>query len=274
MVRLDLDKTVVLVDLSYYVIYRYHALHKWFDMSDTPCDETTFLAKYEKLFVSHLHNMTKKLKVSPTNVVLVGDCPRRDIWRMGICAEYKASRDEYWEKNPIKENISPLIKQSIIPTLVQTKGFQHISVARLEADDVVYCIKRRLHEAGFEGKLIIITNDNDYLQLIGPNVDVVNLPSFKSIADRHMACPRKDLLLKILGGDPSDNIPRVCTKAKVVKYLRSDDCDTSEEAVREFVLANKGDSQRYDMNCRLIRMDRIPEALQEMVTIEFETKDA
>lgn len=269
MIRLQTDHDVLLVDISYYIIYRYHALHRWFQMSETPYDELTFLDKYKQLFVSNILKMVKKLKVTPSNVVLVGDCSRKTIWRMELCPTYKASRDDYWEKHPIKEDIFPAIHQELIPSLIAEKGFQYVCVDRLEADDVVYCVKRRLQEDGFEKRLLIITNDNDYLQLASSNVDILNLPSFKSITSRQTGCPRRDLLAKVLGGDPSDNIPRVVTKAKVTKYLKSDDVDISEEGVRAFVQTHKGDMAQYELNRNLICMDMIPEELQRTVSIEL-----
>lgn len=270
MIRLQTDHDVLLVDVSYYIIYRYHALHRWFQMSDTPYDALTFLDKYKQLFVSNLLKMVKKLKVKmPSNVVLVGDCSRKTIWRMELCPTYKASRDDYWEKHPIKEEIFPAIHQELIPSLIEEKGFQYACVDRLEADDIVYCVKRQLQENGFEKRLLIITNDNDYLQLAAANVDILNLPAFKSITSRQTGCPRRDLLAKVLGGDPSDNIPRVVTKAKVTRYLKSEEADVTEEGVRAFVQAHKGDMAQYELNRTLICMEMIPEELQRTVLIEL-----
>lgn len=267
MIRLDTGKDVLLIDTSYFIIHRYHALHRWFQLSETFCDEEAYLAKYKQLFVSNLLKIVKNLKVPFTNVVLVGDCSRKAIWRMQLCPTYKATRADYWEKHPIKENIFPLIHDDIIPSLISDKGFQYTCYDRLEADDVVYCIKRRLVEGNFDKRLFIVTNDNDYLQLAAPNVDILNLPSLKSIVGRQNGCPRKDLLSKILAGDPSDNIPRVIPKAKVTKHLKSEGCDLSEEAVRAFVSTNKGDLAQYELNRSLICMELIPEDLQRTVEI-------
>lgn len=267
MLRVDYTTDVLLIDVSYYIIYRYHALHKWFQISETEYSEELFLSKYESLFESNLCKLMKKLRVLPHNVVLVGDCHRKNIWRMQICPDYKASRDAYWEKNPIKENIFPLIHNTIIPNLINKRRIQYISLPSLEADDIVYGLKKKLYASGFQKKMVILTNDSDYLQLIDVNVDVVNLPSMKSIRNRSLGCPRKDVLLKIMGGDPSDNIPRAVTKAKLMRFLKNEAQPVDDDAVRQFVNEN-GNLEQFEKNRVLIQMENVPDDLLDKIVIE------
>lgn len=257
---------LLLIDVSYYIIYRYHALHKWFQFSDTPYSEELYLQKYETLFESNLYKLMKKKRVVAANTILVGDCHRKNIWRMDICPDYKASRDSYWEKHPIQEDIFPLIYNTILPKLNQ-KGIQYISLPKMEADDIVYGVKEKLKALGFANQITILTNDSDYLQLVDDNVDVVNLPTMKSIRNRYLGCPRRDVLLKILAGDPSDNIPRAVQKSKTLKYLKHEGNCVHEDTVREFVRQN-GSFEQYEKNCKLIHMEHIPKDLLDGIVIE------
>ena len=56
-----------------------------------------------------------------------------------------------------------------------------------------------------ETLIYIITNDHDYLQLINANTTIINLKN-KKLNDKSCGNPKHDLLLKIICGDPADNI--------------------------------------------------------------------
>ena len=256
MIRIDSSQDVLLIDLSYFYIYRYYALTAWFKISETPYDEELFITKYKKLFITNLNKIIKKFKMKHDNVVLAGDCYRKKIWRCEIYEKYKENRDRLDDKeNIINPKVVNMIYEDIIPSLVQ-KGYQYVCIDKLEADDIIFCITKKI-----ENKITILTNDNDYLQMIKENIDIVNLPSFKSIKNRGMGCPKKDLKIKILCGDPSDNIPSLMGKKQALKII--DDDDLIDKYIQSNDLQNK-----FEMNTKLIDMRHIPEDLKEMVIIE------
>ena len=256
MIKIYSNEDVLLIDFSYFFIYRYHALNSWFKISETPYDEDLFIAKYKKLFLTNIENTIKKLKMKHCNTILVGDCSRSNIWRKSIFNDYKGNRDKLYERSPINPKIFPIIYDEIIPTL-QTKGIQFICVDELEADDVIYGITRKI-----ENNITILTNDNDYLQMIKENIEIVNLPSFKSIRSRGMACPAKDLLLKILCGDPSDNIPSVMGKKMATKFVNKDCADDLTAYLTQNSLL-----EHVNFNASLIDMRNIPIELLDKIEI-------
>jgi 5'-3' exonuclease len=54
----------------------------------------------------------------------------------------------------------------------------------------------------------ILTNDNDYLQVMYNNVNIINLDN-KDLKICSLGSPEIDLFVKILLGDKSDNISKV-----------------------------------------------------------------
>jgi 5'-3' exonuclease len=255
--KIDNSEPVLLIDFSYYIIYRFFALQSWFKISETVFDEDLFLTKYKALFLSHLTKIIKKTNIKSHNVILVGDCTRSNIWRMDLFSQYKGNRDKLQEKSPINKNIFPIIYDDIVPSLKE-KGIQFVCIDKLEADDVIYHITKNI-----SNNITIITNDNDYLQMVKENISIVNLPSLKSITNRGLGCAKSDLLNKILCGDPSDNIPSIVGKKQATKLLKL----TSEE-LDTYILENDF-QDKFDLNSTLIDMKNIPCELCENIKIEI-----
>lgn len=257
-INIDEQEDVLLIDFSYFCIYRYYALMSWFKLSETDYDETLFFEKYKRLFVLNINKAIKHFKIKKHNVVLVGDCGRKTIWRLNVYEKYKENRDKLDERdNAINPKVFTVIYNEIVPDL-KKMGMQYVCVELLEADDIVYRITRKI-----DNNIVILTNDNDYLQMINERIRIVNLPSFKSIHKRCTGCPEKDLRLKILCGDTSDNIPSLMGKKQAMKLI-----DRDEESLYEY-LTQHNLTERYEMNKKLIDMRMVPEELMEKVVIEI-----
>lgn len=256
-VTVDESCDVLLLDFSYFCIYRYYALLAWFKLSETEYDEALFMDKYRRLFITNINKAIKKFNVQHRNVILAGDCGRKNIWRLDVYAKYKENRDKLDDKeNAINQKVFTLIYDEIVPEL-QKKGMQFVCVDQLEADDVVYRITRKI-----DNNIVILTNDNDYLQMVNDRIRIVNLPSFKSIHNRCTGSPESDLRLKILCGDPSDNIPSLMGKKQAMQIIRHD-----EEHLRDY-LREHNLLEKYETNRTLIDMRMVPEHLMERVVIK------
>ena len=269
------DEDVLIIDFSYFIIYRYHALHTWFKLSQTDYSDDLYLEKYYKLAINNLQKFVKKLGIKK-NVILLGDCCRVNIWRMKLFPQYKESRNLYWEKNPIVPNIFPMIENELIPELTSKYGFQYCCKDTMEADDIAYCINFKLRQLSFDKKIIMITNDNDYLQLSDEMTNIVNLPSLKSIEKRGVDnSAKKSMILKILAGDPSDNINGVLSKKKtedILKSLTEEQCSFNEDSELITILKNKKcNIDTVMINKKLIDMSEIPTELIDLISIEIYT---
>jgi 5'-3' exonuclease len=190
-------------------------------------------------------------------ILFAVDCPREDIWRRDIYPEYKATRTH-------AEDFDREIFKKVFDFIEREKNLmiRMIGHPRLEADDICYILSTKLEE----GHILIIANDNDYLQLCSSRVSVINKEG-REIKDRGCGDAKKDLLRKILTGDKSDNIPGICkgmgpkTADKLIAL--------SPEEFEEW-MTKKGPDTRanYERNLQLIDMSRIPQVFIDEVCVQ------
>lgn len=250
-----MSKTILVIDTSYAIFFRFYAIRSYLKISkrddvELTIDNESFKDMYRRTFIDMIHKLCKKFK--PTKIVFALDCPRDDIWRTKLMTEYKdrKSMDDF------DGRVFPFIINEIIPELKVTmqtfKMFRkmcpidvhEIQHKNCEADDLVYIYCRHMHN---EDNKVIITGDNDYLQLLDDTTEIYDL-KLKSLRDKSLGSNEKDLLFKVLGGDPSDNIPSIMTKKKVKELLQTKEvCEimNSYEMNSKF----KNNMKMVDMNC-------------------------
>lgn len=99
--------------------------------------------------------------------------------------------------------------------MVETLGLPILELDGYEADDVLGYVARKASEAGL--KTIIVTGDQDTMQLVSPSVRVLyqrglqteTLFDEDAVREKYGLGPDQIAALKALMGDPSDNIPGV-----------------------------------------------------------------
>ena len=253
------DNAIVLIDCSYYIFYRYFATYRWFTFQKKIFDVNTITENVEFVtaFIKHLNSDLKKImkkwKTSTDNIILCMDCPRSKIWRNDIYPVYKASRTQSINFNG---NIFKIFNEYI-----ETLNIKQIYFNRLEGDDIVYLIQKNIKELFTKlkivQKIIIITNDNDYLQLADKNVNIINM-QMKDITSRGTKNSQVDLLIKAIIGDKSDNIPKISsymTKDKALSIAMM------TENERYDWLKEKNLLDKFNLNMNLISFDNIPSEL-------------
>ena len=61
---IDLNSNILMIDLSYYIFYRFYALCNWVKLSKTECEmkmeDVFFRKKYEKCFIENINKPTIK----------------------------------------------------------------------------------------------------------------------------------------------------------------------------------------------------------------------
>jgi len=269
---------------------------------ESPTEDAEFMAAFEKQVQSEINRVIRVYESCPENTVFCYDCGRASIWRMMIgeggeiperwiveaenelppgvvaevaetpCAFYKATRVTAAN---FARDIFPRFYCMLESGIFGVK-LRMASGAALEADDVVYGLVKRIYDAsGADGegaggavpRVVCVSNDNDYLQLRRfAGLRVVNLQD-KDLGERSCGCPEKDLLIKVLSGDKSDNIAP-CVKGIGPKTaIKMADMD---EAARMALLEKKGGAAALltmKRNRALVDFRCIPLDLLEKLTL-------
>ncbi len=267
MIKIDRKSNVMLIDTSYYIFYRYFAVYNWIKLAQpeqaeglTDALTPTFIDKFDKTFLDSLKNLVKKHKVPYANVIFVKDCSRDSIWRCQHYADYKKSRED--RLGTFNSDIFRHCYGKLLPAIKAQFGVQDIELRHAEADDIACVLARTLNERCPETQIVIVTNDNDYLQLIGDNTKVFNLKHV-DLSDRLKgATPETYLQTKILMGDKSDNIPAVFPKCGE-KTAGALVCDP--ERLEKQLQKSVAYAQQYALNKLLIDMNAIPQSIQDAI---------
>jgi 5'-3' exonuclease len=274
----------LLVDLSYFVFYRYYALVNYIHLSTKTVPDLTdvtnnkeFTDKYSKMFEKSLLGLlktyfhVKRNKYDNIQVFMARDCSRCNIWRQKHFPEYKATRDLAKKKHHFDGKIFDYVYNVIIPNLLKKYPFMHlVGNEEAEADDVIAVITSSLSIQNNQDTVYIITNDHDYLQLLNKVTGIYNLQGKNLLTKAIDGCPYKSLLLKVLQGDVSDNIKGVLSKVKSVNLLKQ--CDTLELMDEHFqTKATQQQRDQYEFNKLMICFDKIPEYIMNNIISEFHT---
>ena len=248
---LNNDKPIVLIDCSYYIFHRYYATTRWFKFRGVDIEPQQLSQEFIEAFTDHYHKdidkIVKKFKTIKSNIYMCIDCLRCDIWRNEYCLNYKGTRIH---TDSFNRDIFDIFKTKI--TDITQIQFKH-----MEADDVVAIIHKQIRNIKPFKKIVIITNDNDYLQLFDDNTEIVNLNKFKNISDRNTEQDiEQHVIMKCLMGDKSDNIPKIpkLTKQKALDLIKDHD-----NLIKW--LQDTNNFNHYENNMRLISFEKIPDEL-------------
>ena len=257
----------ILIDGSYFIFYRYHALLLWWKHShasdpniETPSESSEFIEKFNSTFVLKLKEISKKLKISsrptPPIVIAAKDCSRSTIWRNKYYDKYKATR----EKDDILM-VSSFFKSGY-DSLFKDGGVDAIlSYPTLEADDCIAITTKHILEKYPEANIWIIASDMDYLQLASERVKIMTLKYTDLTCSKNSSGDsEKDLFCKIVSGDKSDNIPPVlprCGLKTAAKYYNN------REEFEKKLDNTPGAREIFERNKLIISFDSIPTHLVE-----------
>ena len=262
------NNPVLLIDMSYYIFYRFFALCSWWKRAykDEPLDienilnNEIFMSKYHKLFLENLKKITKKHKIPNATIIFAKDCRRYNIWRNQYYNDYKKTRDD--KNKRFNKDIFIYTYDEIVPDLIDL-GANIYYHENAEADDIIAILKKNIRNKYSELPIYIITNDHDYLQLFDDNTYIYNLKGL-NLRTKSKGNSKLDLQFKIFRGDNSDNISSV-----VSKKIRDDkiiDLIYNKEKFDEFFKENNKLKEIYDTNDLLIDFNKIPQNIQDDVS--------
>lgn len=255
---------ILIIDLSYAIFFKFYAIKSYLKISkredvELTLSDDTFKDMYVRTFKESIQKLCRKFK--PEKLIFAMDCPRCNIWRTQIMPTYKDRK----KMADFDERSFPLIINEVVPALktellefkfrrkvipIEVHSIQH---ERAEADDLVYIYARRAH---CDEEKVIITGDNDYLQLLDDNTEIYDL-KLKPLRDKSLGSNDKDILLKVLGGDPSDNIAKLMTKKRAIEYIN----ETSIEDIYKAYASN----DKFKNNMNMVNMHNIPDDIIQEV---------
>lgn len=205
---------IVFVDLSYYVFHRYYAIQRWCQLAKKTFEnEQEMLDKFAKLFEDNIVAMKKKHKFEWKDLYFAKDCQKETIWRMRHFPEYKKNREE--------RNIGfePVVfvhtYEKLMPMFQAKYGAHLVGYETAEADDVVAVLHAKVRRENPGRKIMILTNDNDYVQLADENTTIFNCNKVNLVERTERVDPaaiKHFALWKVIKGDESDNIPPIDKK--------------------------------------------------------------
>jgi DNA polymerase-1 len=199
-------KTLVLIDGSSFLYRAYHGLPPLSNSRGEPTGAAFGVA-----------NMLRKLLAehSGAHIGLVFDAPGKNF-RHDLYAAYKANRP------PMPEDLRAQVQP--LHDLVEAMGFPLLTVAGVEADDVIGTLTRQALEQGFE--VVIATGDKDLAQLVCEGVTLENTMTDTrmnraGVMEKFGVPPERIVDYLALVGDASDNIPGVpkCGPKTAAKWL-------------------------------------------------------
>ena len=187
-------KTFYLVDGSSYIFRAFFGVRQLSTSKGFPTN-----ALYG--FINMLQKVIREEK--PDYLVVAFDSPDK-TFRHKIYPDYKANREA-----PPEE----LAKQfPYFEPLVQAYGLSSVRRPGFEADDIIGTLAKKGIQEGLE--VVIVSGDKDMMQLISPNVYMLDTMKNKKFMDKEVVEKfgvQADKVVEVMGlmGDSSDHIPGV-----------------------------------------------------------------
>lgn len=202
----------------------------------------------------------------------------RDYWRKDIYADYKNKRKSNRKKSKVDFDEFFKVANPFIDELKYVFCNMHfLKVARCEADDVIGVLTKKRWS---DYDVMCISNDSDLKQLYKhkhyKQYDPINMSVYKPLN------AKKDLIIKILTGDSTDDIPNVAYHTGPKTALKMideglDNCfkngvDRTIQKVKTHILGSEIE-ENYVRNKKLIDLELIPSDYQKKITDSYDAYD-
>jgi 5'-3' exonuclease len=133
-------------------------------------------------------------------------------------------------------------------------------VENAEADDVIAVLANKLYNQDKSRLIVIISNDNDYLQLVNDKTLIWSLQN-KLLNSKVETTSQEMLMRKILRGDEGDNIPSI-----VGNMSEKDITELIQNRDKFESWLNTSDKRKlFENNQKLIDFNFIPDEIRESI---------
>lgn len=250
-------ESYLLVDCGYFKFFRHFAAKSWYQKAhdytndDDMQEDQVFLNTLKKRCLESIAKIIKKEEITWDKVIFCEDCRKENIWRNSLISNYKGTRQQ---ENNVKTGFG-VVKETI-QELVKEKGCFYYQHPSLEADDIVAIYREYiLDEMDPEATFIILASDIDYYQLLENNTKLMRLDK-RDPMKSFSGDPAKELEIKIIMGDKSDNISSIhskCGYKTAEKYLKD------PNKLKELFQKHPEYNEIYERNMKLVDFRFIPE---------------
>ena len=240
-----MSETLILIDFSW--LY-----NKYYFVASYALENNKFKEDgLEKNLYRMLYEFLKRIvSINKVKIILALDSPTSTLNNFKIFEGYKQNRDKELKKEVYSALDNILLK--LIKSL-DSKVFSFVKAKGYEADQIISCITRKLHE---KYKIIIFSGDKDLIQLTSyPNTFISDkfekgnfiiktdeelFAKFKNSKDEdftRISNNKRDILkYRSLKGDSSDNLSPVFPRIKdkeIVEIIKNHWVDNQEEELTE-----------------------------------------
>ena len=256
-------KSMMLIDVSGYLVASFFVAHN--DKESKTLEEKD---AFWKFILINMINTAKK-KYSPDEIVLALDSP--NTWRKDYFKYYKARRVLKKEKDETDWERYHKVSNQFIEEIKNHFPYKIVKVEKAEADDIIAV----LTEKNLDKKVIIVSKDKDFLQLLKyPNVVIYHPTHEKEV---ELDNPLEYSLLHILKGDDGDDVPNILSPDNV--HVNSDmrQKRITEKVIKEFLsdpekyVIDNGVINNYERNKKLVILscENIPEEVQTETMYQY-----
>jgi len=186
----------------------------------------------------------------------------KNYWRKDIYADYKNKRKSNRKKSVVDFDEFFKVSNPFIEELEQVfPNVQFLRVDRCEADDIIAVLTK---DRWSEYDVVCISNDSDLKQLYKykhyKQFDPIKMNIYTPINSN------KDLMVKILTGDSTDDIPNVKVRCGEVTAKKMID-----EGLDKIFKDDPEIEKNFKRNKQLIDLDMIPEKYKKKIKDVYDT---
>lgn len=224
---------------------------------DSKWDKKQLYSYWKHLVINSFFSFIKDK--NPNKVIFAFDSSdeKQKLWRKDFYSKYKSTRASKRSKSKVDfDEFFPILNEFIVEFRALFTNFYVLRIDKCEADDVIAVLVKYFSQDK-NNSIELISTDSDYTQLqIYDNFkqfDPNTLTYKKSIN------PLKDLEIKILSGDDSDDIPGVkdrCGPKTAMKMI--------DEGL-DSILEDETIKQNYMRNRTLIDFEYIPKDISNSI---------
>lgn len=215
------------------------------------------------VILSQLLAIKKKFGKTYGDLVICCDAPYGNYWRKDVFPYYKANRKKTRDVSVLDFKMIFEISGAIVNDLKEFFPYKVVQVDGAEADDVIGTIVSDAQTFGNAERFVIVSEDQDYVQLQQyPDVVQYRPRKKKLLVEKN---PIAYLHEKVIRGDKGDGIPNALSEADSFVEGKRQKVVTKtklEELIRDYALyTDKADTPlaiRLNENRRLIDLGCIP----------------